>query len=149
MRVDAAQERAQALVRLRDVRFEVVGEDRARAVEAEEAPRDPDADRVKPVEAEVLAAVRAAEREQGHSFRRLKVGELVDRPVEVSEQGDPGEDVAASVCARGAPVPADGDDDVPTGRRELERELLAAGAGADDQDRPVGDALGTAVLGTV
>src|SRR4029078_3066864 len=96
--------------------FEVVGEDRARAVEAEEAPRDPDAGRVKPVEGEVLTAVRGAEREQRHLFRRLEVGELVDRPVEVSEQGDPGEDVAASVGARGAPGARDGRDDVATGR---------------------------------
>ena len=70
---------------------------------------------IEAIEAEVLAPVRTAEREQRHALRRLDVGQLVDRPVEVPEHLEPVEDVAAAVPARRARVAPDRQDDVAPG----------------------------------
>ena len=102
MRVDAAQHLDEARVCRGDVLGQIVGEDGTEPVEALEAAGDRDAERREAVEAEVLAAVRAAERKQRHALRRLDVWQLVDRPVEVAEHLEPVEDVAAAVPARRA-----------------------------------------------
>ena len=71
VRVDAAQHLAETRICRGDVVGEIVGEDGATPVEVLEPSGDRDAERREPVEAEVLASVRAAQGEQRHALRRL------------------------------------------------------------------------------
>ena len=149
MRVDAAQHLDEARVCRGDVRGQIVGEDGTEPVEALEAAGDRDAEGREAVEADVLAAVRTAQRKQRHALRSLDVRQLVDLPVEVSEHLEPVEDVAAAVPTRRAGMAPDRQDDVAPGDGQLESELLPRRTGADDEDRPVGKQVGTAVVGGV
>jgi hypothetical protein len=63
-----------------------------------------------------------------------RVGHVVDRDVEVAELLEPLPDVAAAIASRQARVPAHGDRHLAARPGELERELLARRAGADDED---------------
>ena len=73
MGVDSAQELLEADVSARHGVGEVVTEDGAGAVEANESSRDRDPESLETVETEVFTAVRAAEREQWHALRGLEV----------------------------------------------------------------------------
>ena len=149
VRVDAAQHLGEARVCRGDVLGQIVREHCTKPVEALEASRDRDAEGREAIEAEVLAPVRTAEREQRHALRRLDVGQLVDRPIEVPEHLEPVEDVAAAVPARRARVAPDRQDDVAPGEGQLESELLPRRAGANDEDGPVREQVRPAVVARV
>ena len=149
VRVDAAQHLDEARVCRGNALGQIVGEHGTEPVEALETAGDHDAEGREAVEAEVLAAVRAAERKQRHALRRLDVGQLVDVPVEVAEHFEPFEDVAAAVPARRARVAPDRQDDVAPGEGQLECELLPRRTGADDEDGPVGEQVRPPVVGGV
>ena len=105
---------------------EVVGEDRPRPVEAKRAARrsltPSESSRSSPRSSPPFAPLSGNERD---ALRRLEVRQLVDRPIEVAEQLEPLEDVAAAVPARRSRVPADREHDVTPRRAQLERRAAA------------------------
>ena len=107
VRVDLRQRPPQAPVGVPQLVLEVRPEQGVAAGEAFEPAGDDDAELRQPVEAERLAAGRAADREAGRAPRGREVADLVGARGEQPGRIEPRKAVAAAVAARHAGVPPD------------------------------------------
>src|SRR5262249_13618393 len=123
-----------AAVGLADLGRKVVGEARLGTVEPAQAPGDDDAEIAQLGEVELLAAVRTRERQARGLARRVRRRDLVDPVVEIPDLVQPEPDVPVAITAWHAGMAPDGEDDPSTCPDELERQLLTARTGADDED---------------
>ncbi len=141
--IDPAEEPAHAPLGLAHRPVQIVRKEGVRALEACQPTGDRHAGVVENAEIDVLAAVGAAQRQARRPPGSVLVGDLVDRAVELAQHPEPVPDVTAAVATRDTCVVAHGDHDLPSRLPELERQLLAAGPGADDQHAARGSPSGT------
>ena len=137
--VDPVEHAVHAPLRVADGCVQIVGEDRLHRREPFQSAGDGDAELLEHGEIELLAAVRAGERQARGALGGRGRGHLVDRAVEVADLLQPVPDVAAAVAAHDASVPTNREHNPASRPLELGGDLLSAGSGADDEDAAVGN----------